>query len=153
MRSVTYTRRRPLFYIRYRQILLWPDLPYLCGNLMISMTFGRQKNRGLLGWRYVTGIRPLLTPSHSFQTCGGLEAFTSATSVKKCGVETSSDVLHPDDSLVAPLSRTGYGELHPVTVNKCRSSNHRWSFFIVASRHFLTCWYVVAMALLAVGKL
>ena len=34
---------------------------------------------------------PLLTPNHSYKTCGGPEAFTSTTILKKCGAKTSSE--------------------------------------------------------------
>ena len=37
-----------------------------------------------------TGSMPLLTPNHSFRTCGGPEAVTSATTTKKCCGKTSS---------------------------------------------------------------
>ena len=48
------------------------------------------QKEALLEQRYSTGSMPLLTSNHSFMTCGGPEAVTSATILMKCGVKTSS---------------------------------------------------------------
>ena len=44
----------------------------------------------LLERQYFTVCMSLLTPNHSFMTCGGPEAFTSTTIFMKCGGKTSS---------------------------------------------------------------
>ena len=39
--------------------------------------------------RYFTGSMPLLTANHAFETCVAFKAFTSTTSFKICGGNTS----------------------------------------------------------------
>ena len=40
---------------------------------------------------------PFLMLNHSFKTCGGIEAFTSATNFKKCGLGSSLGVADTSD--------------------------------------------------------
>ena len=40
--------------------------------------------------KYLTRSMPLLTPNHSFRTCGGPEAFGSTECFEKCGGKSSS---------------------------------------------------------------
>ena len=52
---------------------------------MISTQFNRYNKEALLERRYFTGSMPLLTPHHSFKTCGGPVALSSTTTFMKCG--------------------------------------------------------------------
>ena len=59
-------------------------LPHLCNSDMISMKHNRRQKEALLEQKYYSGSMPLLTPNHSFRTCGGPKIFN------KCGGNTSS---------------------------------------------------------------
>ena len=65
--------------------LLWADLPQHCRSLAILIKFNCHIRRHELEQNFITWIMPLLTPSHSFESCGDPEVLTSASSFKKCG--------------------------------------------------------------------
>ena len=56
----------------------------------------------LLERRYFTENMPLLTPSHSFNTCVGPDTLSSTTVFKKRGIKTGLGRLHPEYSFGLP---------------------------------------------------
>ena len=70
------------------------------------------QKEGLLERTYLTECMPLLTLSHSFETCGGHDAFTSTTIIEKCGGKISFGgqeryILKIHYELLYPLDEEG----------------------------------------------
>ena len=62
----------------------WPDSPQLNDSLIISMKFDCHKT-GLYWSKSIFQEPDLAYPRHSFKTCGGPAALTSAMIFMRCG--------------------------------------------------------------------
>ena len=60
-----------------------------CGQIHDLQKIKMTQNEDLLEQKYFARSMPLLTPNHSFKTCGGPEVLTSTIIFRKCGVKTS----------------------------------------------------------------
>ena len=58
------------------------------------MKFNGHKNVVLMEQGYFTGSMPLLTPNHSFRTCGDPKVFNSTKIFMKCGEKLRHVILH-----------------------------------------------------------
>ena len=67
------------------------------------MKLDQHRTVELLERKHSTGSMPLLTPNHSYRTCGGGKAITSTTVLEKRGVITGLGIRNAENPLGAAL--------------------------------------------------